>query len=209
MIAIAIEACALDVLHDEVGTTLLGFPRVDEPGDVGVIEIGEDLPLGTKAQAESGMHGGAFDHFDGNGGAVLRVSALAEIDVPHTAVTEHRGESISADLLTEQGTAVIVRGVTGLLANGVGQRACNCAQVAGDETEYFLCKPSILRALPGEEAFALLGRQLECAREELLNAKPTGLRCTVWYGQHLSLSERVVNGTVAGGKVKWPGARCQ
>ena len=41
--------CALDVLHDEVGAAVVGGAAVEEPGDVGVVEAGEDLPLVAEA----------------------------------------------------------------------------------------------------------------------------------------------------------------
>ena len=55
-IAIAIERLAMHVLHDEVGLAFLGFAGIDQPRDVGVIQAGEDLPLGAEAQAELAVH---------------------------------------------------------------------------------------------------------------------------------------------------------
>ena len=42
------ERSALDVLHREVGPSVLGRPRLVELGDAGVVERGEGLPLGLQ-----------------------------------------------------------------------------------------------------------------------------------------------------------------
>ena len=47
-VAVAVERLALDVLHDEVGQPVVGGAAVEQPGDVGMLEAGQDLPLAAK-----------------------------------------------------------------------------------------------------------------------------------------------------------------
>ena len=46
-------AVALDVLHGEVRLPLGGHAAVEQPGDVGVAEPGQDLPLGEEAPVDA------------------------------------------------------------------------------------------------------------------------------------------------------------
>ncbi len=40
---------ALDILHDEVRDTLFGSTAIDQTGDIGVVEVGQDLALPQEA----------------------------------------------------------------------------------------------------------------------------------------------------------------
>ena len=61
LVAVAIDGHALHVLHDEVGQPLLGGAAVQEPGDVGVLQPGEDLPFAPE-EAEDLLAVRAADH---------------------------------------------------------------------------------------------------------------------------------------------------
>ncbi|MEM7351389.1 MAG: hypothetical protein AAF657_11320, partial [Acidobacteriota bacterium] len=48
-ITVLVDASALDALHDEVGSAVFGRAAVEQLGDVGMVELGEDLALATEA----------------------------------------------------------------------------------------------------------------------------------------------------------------
>lgn len=75
-VAIGIERFALDVLHDKVGEAVGGDAAVEEPGDGGVLEAGEDLPFGGEAAAGVIRVEAAADDFEGGGHLELQVGAL-------------------------------------------------------------------------------------------------------------------------------------
>ena len=49
VVAVLVDGQPLDELHHQVGAAVLGAAAVVEAGDVGVLEAGEDLPLGEEA----------------------------------------------------------------------------------------------------------------------------------------------------------------
>ena len=49
-----VEGHALDVLHDQVGPAVVGGAAVEEARDAGVVEGGQDLPLGAEPRREVG-----------------------------------------------------------------------------------------------------------------------------------------------------------
>ena len=50
-LAVRIDRRTVDEFHHQVRNTLLGRAPIEELGDVGVIEVGEDLSFGTKSPA--------------------------------------------------------------------------------------------------------------------------------------------------------------
>ena len=48
-LAINVDRLALNPLHHEVGTTILGGPAVIDRSDAWMIKVSEDLPLGLEA----------------------------------------------------------------------------------------------------------------------------------------------------------------
>ena len=44
-----VDRAAVDIFHDQIGRAVVGDPAVDEPGDAGVLQLGEDLALAHEA----------------------------------------------------------------------------------------------------------------------------------------------------------------
>ena len=79
---------ALDVLHGEIGTAVRRRAAVEEPGDVGMIEAGEDLPLRPKPpQDEVRVHPSPHE-LDRGPQAESRLVADAEVDGAHASVAD-------------------------------------------------------------------------------------------------------------------------
>jgi hypothetical protein len=78
-----IDRLALDVLHGEERHTLVRAAAVQEAGDVGVVQRGEDLALGPEAREHLlGVHA-ALDDLERDPVLVLAVRALGEVDGAH------------------------------------------------------------------------------------------------------------------------------
>ena len=88
---------AFDELHDEPGDAVFGGATVEQAGDVGVFEAGEDLAFAAEAaEDEIGVEAGAHQ-FDGDFGFVLIVGANGEIDGAHASGADFADEPVGAD----------------------------------------------------------------------------------------------------------------
>ena len=83
-VAVHVDGCAFDVVHDEVRLSGVGGAAVHEAGDVGVFEGRENLALVPEA-AEDGVGGEAAEDLEGDAFLVLVVGAGGEEDGPHAA----------------------------------------------------------------------------------------------------------------------------
>src|ERR1035438_7519235 len=94
--AIAVDGNAVYQLHYKVRGVLFGA-AIDQPCDVGVVEIGQDLPLGAESrECESGTHTPA-DHLDRNLLFILSIGAHRAIDGSHSAFRDLFQDLIGAD----------------------------------------------------------------------------------------------------------------
>jgi len=97
VVAVFVDGDALDVLHDEVREAFGGGSTVEEEGDVGVIEVGEDLTFAAEAFEDLGVFAIAEDEFDGDLFAVLIVGAGGEVDGSHAATADFAENFVLAD----------------------------------------------------------------------------------------------------------------
>jgi hypothetical protein len=86
------ESRALQELGDpeveQVRPAVLGGPAVEQAGDVGMVEGGEDLPLGAEALQEIGAVGAIAEDLDRDLLAELAVGPRAEVDAGHAPFGE-------------------------------------------------------------------------------------------------------------------------
>ncbi len=96
-VAVAVDGLALDELHHDVGGAVAGRAAVQEPGDVRMLEAGEDLAL--PSEVADRVVAGATDgnDLDGDPLAVLIVGTRGQIDDAHPAVTELAEHAVGAD----------------------------------------------------------------------------------------------------------------
>jgi hypothetical protein len=98
-VAVVVQGHPVHVLHGEPGLALRRDPAVEQPGDVGVIQAGEDLPFGEEAAEDLvGVHA-ALDQLEGDPLLELPVGALGEIDDPHPAAPQLADRAIRPDPL--------------------------------------------------------------------------------------------------------------
>ena len=89
------ETC--DVLHDEVGQSIVRCSSIEQARDVRVVEAGQDLSLVAKmTEHRVGVHA-AFDQLDCDLLLVLLIRALGQIDRAHSAAADFANNSIRAD----------------------------------------------------------------------------------------------------------------
>ncbi len=93
---------SIDVLHHQVRLISGGRPAVDEPGDSGMIQIGEHLPLLAEA-----LHGvqspkSGVDQFDGDLLLECLVCALRQVDGAHPARREPPNDRVRTEARTRR-----------------------------------------------------------------------------------------------------------
>ena len=102
--AIFINRRARDVFHHEVGHSVFGRAAVEQPRDVGVIERGQNLPLGAKTAQHLVAFRSAFEELDGDLFFILPVGALGQIDRAHAAAPQLTQDAMGADPSTDHCT---------------------------------------------------------------------------------------------------------
>ena len=100
-LAVAIERLAFDELHHEIRQPLVRCAAVDQPRDVGVIEVGEDLPLGAQTLQYEVTLIAARHELDRHFLVVLRIDSARTIHLAHATVPDERDDFVRADALTD------------------------------------------------------------------------------------------------------------
>ena len=98
-IAVLVDRAAGDEFHHHVRPAVRSHAAIQQLGDIGVIEMRQDLPLVLEAlQDVVGIHA-ALDHFDGDQLAELIVVAHALVDHAHAALADLLHDLVDAQLL--------------------------------------------------------------------------------------------------------------
>jgi hypothetical protein len=159
---------ALDVLDGEVRLPLVADPTVEQPGDVGVAQPGEDLALGQETAVDPVGVDAVSDQLEGDLLPELAVGPLGEIDDAHPPAGELADDSVGAD---DAAHRVVLR------RRRAGEPPAVQLEEApgrGVGLEQPLHVPAELRigAVLGEPPRPLLGRQLERGVEEPVGFMP-------------------------------------
>ena len=97
-----IDRATLDKFHGEVRNTFSGCASIEEPGNKGMIEIGQDLPLFAKsAQHLLGIHTSLYD-FEGDLTGVFVVVTQREIDRTHASAPDLAHDPIHSQSFAEK-----------------------------------------------------------------------------------------------------------
>ena len=94
-----IDGPPLDVFHDEIGPAVLRRAAVEELGDVGVIEMGEDLPFGTEPPDDLRRRSQPHQ-LEGDPLIEILVRAHGEIDSSHASDTNAPDDIVVSELRT-------------------------------------------------------------------------------------------------------------
>src|SRR5258708_38747133 len=97
----AIDGLAIDAFHREVLPALLRRPTVDEPRDVGMLQVCQDLALGLEA-LDHELRAGPFPaQLDRHLLLVLVVIPDRPVDRPHASVADLAQHAIRPDVTAD------------------------------------------------------------------------------------------------------------
>ena len=99
LVAILVDRLPLDILHDEVGTAILGGAAVEQLGDVRMVQVSEDLALGAEAADDLVRVHAAPDELEGHPLLELLVRPLRQVDRAHAPPAELAHHPVGADAL--------------------------------------------------------------------------------------------------------------
>src|SRR5258708_39749823 len=115
-IAVGINRLTLDVLHDEIRPAVFGCATIEEPGDVGVVQAGQYLPLAAEPLDYRVCVQAAFDEFDRDLFLKRLVGADGQVNGAHPAVSDLADHAVGTNvpaceglILFEQPDAVLER----------------------------------------------------------------------------------------------------
>src|SRR4029077_4899613 len=107
--------CADNVVHDEVGQTIVGRACIEQPRDIWVIELGQDLAFRSKAVQDLGRVSASIQYLDRDLFLKLTISALCQENCAHPTAAKFTDDDIRAHklsaargpLLPESGSCVL------------------------------------------------------------------------------------------------------
>ncbi len=94
LLAIDVDGLTGDQLHDQVGHTLFGGAAIDQTRDIGMFQLGQDLPFGTKPPGDPGRVVIDTHQLDGHARMVMIVGALGLIHLAHAATADQLDEAV-------------------------------------------------------------------------------------------------------------------
>src|SRR5262249_28234249 len=99
--AVVEDLLTLDVLHDEVGEAVVGGAPVQEPGDVGMVEAGQDLALALEVAYDLRGVGSAAKDLEGDPLVELLVGPQRQVDGAHAPVAQLADQPVGPDAALE------------------------------------------------------------------------------------------------------------
>src|SRR6185503_7731337 len=105
LFAVTIQRLASDELHHEIRQAFVRGAAIDQARDVGMIEIGEDLSLGTQTLQDEVAVITRWHELDRHFLVVLSIDTARAIHLAHAAVTDERNDLVRADPLTDPAVA--------------------------------------------------------------------------------------------------------
>ncbi len=99
-IAEGVDRNPIDVLHDQIGGAIRQGSAVQEVRDIGMIELGEDLPLYFEARLNRAAHGAPMHHLDRDALLEFGVGAFRKENLSHAARTQGADDAVRTDALS-------------------------------------------------------------------------------------------------------------
>ena len=155
-------------LHHQVRPAIAGDAAVEQPGDVGMDEAGEDAPLGEEPLVQRIAGVARADQLDRDAMFEVRAGPVGEIDGAHAAAADLRDDAVGADV-RRRGRFDHLRDRAELRR----PRVHDPGRLVGDEQRAHLCGEIGIGLRPGgEERLALSGRRRPRGRETVLQLPP-------------------------------------
>src|SRR5262249_38018543 len=92
--------CADNVVHDEVGHTIVSGARVEQPRDIWMIELGQDLTFRSEPAQDLSCVRASIQYLDGDLFLKLSISALCQENRAHPAAAKFTDDDIGAHALS-------------------------------------------------------------------------------------------------------------
>src|SRR5262245_65804585 len=77
--------CADDVIHDEIGQTIVGCACIEKPGDIWMIKLGQDLAFRSETAQDLSGVAASIQYLDGDWFLKLTISARRKENCTHPA----------------------------------------------------------------------------------------------------------------------------
>ena len=177
-LAVRVDRRSVDVLHDEVGKSFLGGAAVEQTGDVGMVQLRQDLAL----LPEPAHHGAgvrvAPHQLDGDALAVLLVVPLGQVDGAHAAPPDLAQDPVGTDARAgpRLGPALGRRAKQGRAAGGL-QELVGLGR-GGEERLHLGAQLGVARAGRVNERAPLFRRPIQSRADDPLDLLPA-LGCHV------------------------------
>ena len=108
-IAPAVDGFAIDAFHHEVRFAIGADAAIEQGGDVGVLQAGQDLPFAQEAFARGGRIGAGSDQFQCRLLGVGTVAALDRVYRAHATAADHLAHAPGTDAASEHGVGCATR----------------------------------------------------------------------------------------------------
>ncbi len=106
-VAIVVKRLALDVLHDEVGQAVFRRSTIQKPGDVGMIQGGQDLAFGAEATEDEVRVHAALDELDCRALVEFVVDANCFVDGAHAAAANLAFDPVGAQAAADHRILIV------------------------------------------------------------------------------------------------------
>ena len=83
-----IESLSFDIFHDEIRRAVRSDGRIVEPGDIGMVQAGQDSLFVTKPVNETAQNKSLPNEFNGN--APSQLNMVREVDFTHASFADKR-----------------------------------------------------------------------------------------------------------------------
>jgi hypothetical protein len=95
--AVLRDGHAVHVLHHQVRPAVVRGPGVQEPGDIGVVQGGQDLALHREPLQEIVRVQPPAEHLQGNGRLLRSLGPLRQVDRPRTSTAQGVDDAVGPD----------------------------------------------------------------------------------------------------------------
>src|SRR5436190_20570504 len=120
----ASHRCADNVVHDEVGQTIVSRSSVEQSRDIWVIEPGQDLAFLSETAQDLSRVGASIQYLDRNLFLKLTVSTLRQKNCAHPTAAKFTGDDIRAHALSAARRSLLPKSggcVVGAIFEAVGR----------------------------------------------------------------------------------------
>jgi hypothetical protein len=158
--AVLVDADAIDVFHDQIGQPFFGRTAVEQPRDLRVLELGQDLALAAESAEQILVAQWRGDDLDRHLLVELVVGACREIHRAHAAAADLPGDLVRPEAPPGPADGRR-RELSGRSREESLAGTIVCIEQRADARPH-----RRIRRLPGKKGVAFAWRQLECPIEE-------------------------------------------